>query len=138
MADTAAKQQAATDLQKGVTLDANGQPAVATPQNSIILGKAGEDYHALMVQGIRSSLQSGVTSALSEMHQKFITDPDGYQSALGAYVQQQRTNPNVPPEVANALATQAANESAQHLANLREQTVRHRQRLQGATQALAR
>lgn len=119
LATDLAKTQAQDDLSKAVTLDANGQPQVATPQNSIMLGRAGEAYQAAIQSGTKAAATSQVTDTLTGMHQQFQTDPAGFQAASNAYAESLRSK--YPGEIGNALADQAQNQAAAHHANLVEQ-----------------
>ena len=126
LADSFAKQQAQTDAQKmGVTLDAAGNVQVANPQNSIIMGQAGADYHRVLADQLYSSNQASVTAGLTAIQVQHQDDPVAAKAAFDQYVGSVRQSATslLGPDVGNALANRAQGEAAQRWANITEKNV---------------
>jgi muramidase (phage lysozyme) len=84
----AAKKQAADDLlQQKVTRSADGSVSLATPENSMIFGRAGEAYNAAVKVGTVAANGNVLSQHLAELHTKYPTDPQAFKTAADAFVQ---------------------------------------------------
>lgn len=81
-----AKEQAADDLQQQkVTLNADGSVSVANPANSLIFGRAGEQYHAAVQAGTIAQHSNVISREMNDLHQQYQTDPVGFKTAADAW-----------------------------------------------------
>jgi len=109
-----AKEQAAEDLQnQKVTLNEDGSVSVVNPANSVIFGRAGEQYHAAVMAGTIAQHGNVISEEMNGLHQKFPTDPVGFKAAAEAwkatYVQQHGGG-----EVGEAISQQVNQAQTQH------------------------
>ena len=118
LAEPLAKQQAQTDLQKGVTRDVDGNYQIATPQNSLILGKAGEEYNAAILAGTKATLSSNVSGDIAAVRAANPTDPQAFKQGADAVIDHYRQA--YPGAIGNTLAAQGLNEATQHFGNMTE------------------
>lgn len=83
----AAKRQAATDLiDQKVVRGPDGSVSVATPQNSMIFGRAGEAYDSAVKVGTVAANGNIVSAGLTEIHQKYPAAPAEFDAAAKAFV----------------------------------------------------
>ena len=125
LADSLAKEQAQSDVQKmGVTLDAAGNVQVANPQNSIIFGQAGQDYHRVLADQLYASTQASVTSGLANIQLAHQDDPVTAKAAMDQFIGsvRQSATGQLGAQVGNALADRAQGEAAQRWANVAEKS----------------
>jgi muramidase (phage lysozyme) len=109
-----AKEQAATDLQnQKVTRDADGNVTVANPANSLIVGRAGEQYRAAVQAGTIAQHSNVISSEMNDIHQKFPTDPDAFNTAADAWKSKYLQN-HGGGEVGQAISQQADQVQTQH------------------------
>ena len=121
LAEPLAKKQAQDDLAKATTRDAKGNYAIATPQNSLILGRAGQDYNAAIAAGTISTLRSNVSNDVQTARAANPDDPQAFALASNGVADHYRQA--YPGEVGNALANQASNEGAQYHGNMLEKAI---------------
>lgn len=109
-----AKEQAADDLQKQkVTLNADGSVNVATPANSLIFGRAGEQYHAAVQAGTIAQHSNVISSEMNDLHQKYPTDPAAFKTAADAW-KAQYLQDHGGGQVGQAISQQADQVQNQH------------------------
>jgi muramidase (phage lysozyme) len=109
-----AKEQAADDLQRQkVTLNADGSVNVENPANSLIFGRAGEQYHAAVQAGTLAQHSNIISTEMNDLHQQYPTDPAAFKTAADSwkakYLQQHGGG-----EVGEALRQQADQVQTQH------------------------
>ncbi len=126
LADTTAKAQAQEDL-KAVTLDEHGMPQVATPLNSVILGKAGQDYNDAIAQGAKAMFASRVSQDVTDLHAQYPNDAQLFNTAVKAKAAQYRTA--YPGVLGNSLADMTDNLGAQHYGNIVENDITRNTRM---------
>jgi len=81
-----AKEQAANDLQKQkVTLNEDGSVSVVNPANSLIFGRAGEQYHAAVQAGTIAQHSNVISQEMNDLHQKYPTDPAAFNTAADSW-----------------------------------------------------
>lgn len=84
----AAKKQAGDDLiNQKVTRDADGNVSVATPENSMIFGRAGEAYDAAVKAGTVAANGNIVSQGLAELHAKYPLDHEAFNAAASSFIQ---------------------------------------------------
>ena len=120
LADNLAKTKAQDDL-KAVTLDANGMPQVATAENSVILGRAGNDYQDAMLQGNKAMLASKISSDVIDIHALYPNDAPAFQTAVKAKAAAYQSM--YPGALGNSLADMTNSLGAQHYANIVENDI---------------
>ncbi len=109
-----ARDQAANDLQnQKVTLNADGSVSVANPANSLIVGKAGEAYHAAVQAGTIAQHSNVISTEMNDLHQKYETDPAGFKAASDAW-KDQYASQHGGGEVGLAITQQADQLQTQH------------------------
>ncbi len=121
LAEPLAKAQAQSDL-KAVTLDAQGYPQIATAANSVILGKAGQDYNDAILQGGKAMLTSKVAADVTDLHAQYPNDAQLFQTAVKAKAQAYQGM--YPGALGNSLADTTNNLGQQHYANIVENDIR--------------
>jgi hypothetical protein len=110
-----AKEQAANDLQQQkVTLNADGSVSVANPANSLIFGRAGEQYHAAVMAGTIAQHSNVISTEMNDLHQEYQTDPAGFKSAADAW-KTKYLQAHGDGQVGEAISQQADQVQTQHL-----------------------
>jgi hypothetical protein len=110
-----ARDQAASDLQQQkVTLNADGSVAVATPANSIIFGRAGEQYHRAVQAGTIAQHDNVISQEMNDLHQQFPTDPAAFKTAADAW-KAKYLEDHGGGQVGQAISQQADQVQTQHL-----------------------
>ena len=93
-------------------------PQIATAQNSVILGKAGQDYNDAVVQGGKAMLASKISADVTDIHQQYPNDAQLFQTAVKAKAAQYQSQ--YPGQLGNSLADMTNSLGAAHYANIVE------------------
>ena len=70
---------------KAVTRNADGSVSVDNSGSSFILGRAGEAYAHAVTLGKLAAGQTETSTAMNNLRQEHMGDPEGFQTAAGAY-----------------------------------------------------
>jgi hypothetical protein len=109
-----AKEQAATDLQQQkVTLNADGSVSVANPTNSLIFGRAVEQYHAAVQAGTIAQHSNVISQEMNDIHQQYPTDPAAFKTAADAW-KARYLQDHGGGQVGEAISQQADQVQSQH------------------------
>ena len=100
----------------------NGVPQVATGLNSVILGKAGQDYNDAILQGSKAMLTSKISADVTDIHQQYPNDAQAFQTAVKAKASAYQNM--YPGALGNSLADMTNNLGAQHYSNIVENDIR--------------
>ncbi|SEE51949.1 hypothetical protein [Bradyrhizobium lablabi] len=109
-----AKEQAGDDLQKQkVTLNEDGSVSVVNPANSVIFGRAGEQYHAAVAAGTVAQHSNVISTEMNDIHRQYPTDPEAFKTAADAW-KSKYLEEHGGGEVGQAISQQADQSLTQH------------------------
>lgn len=110
-----AKQQAANDLLKQkITRNADGSVNVENPASApLLFGEAGKAYVDAVNAGTIAQHGNLISQDLTDLHQKFPTDPQGFRAASEAYFAKRSSDLTGP--VGEAIQREGAQLQTQHL-----------------------